>query len=131
LRITAHLTAERGDLGTRDVGQIRDNEIEGAGDFFKEIAAHRLDRGGGGDAGDVEPGEIEGVLADISEKGGGAGGEGQRDAEAAGAGAYIEKAGRFGPGETFEDDFDEVFGLRPRYEATVVADEFVIAELDG
>ena len=37
--------AESRDLGTGDVGEIGDDEIETAGDLFKEIAAQKFDVG--------------------------------------------------------------------------------------
>lgn len=127
--IAFDLGAERLDLGGGDVGQIGDDEIKGAGDFFEEVAAQELDVGA--EARGVEAGEVEGVLADVSEDDFTQGpGFGETEADAAGAGGHVEHT-RWRYGKLFEDELNESFGLRTRDEGAVVADELMAAELDG
>ena len=41
-RVAFDFGTEGLDFGARDVGEVGDDEIEGAGDFFKEIAAQKF-----------------------------------------------------------------------------------------
>lgn len=121
--------AEGLDLGGGDVGEVGDDEIEGAGDFLEEVAADELGRDA--EAGGVEAGEVEGVFADVGEDDfARRPGFGEAEADAAGAGGHVEHAGGW-CGEFFEDEFDESLGLGTRDEGAVVADELVAAEFDS
>ncbi len=128
-RITFDLGAEGWDLTAGDVGEVGDDEIEAAGDFFEEVAAQELDVGA--EARGVEARKVEGVFADVGEDDFAQGpGFGEAETDAAGAGGHVEHACRW-CGELFEDKFDECFGFRTRNEGAVVADELVTAEFDG
>lgn len=127
--IALDLGAERFDLRAGDVRQIGNDEIEGAGDFFEEVAAEEL--GVHVETRGVEAGEVEGVLADVGEDDFAEGpGFGEAEADAAGAGGHVEHADRRGA-EFFEGEFDEGLSLGAWDESAVVADDFVTAEFDA
>lgn len=121
--------AEALDFGGGDVGEVGDDEIEGAGDFFEEVAAQEFYICA--EARSVEAGEVEGVFADVGKDDFTQGPSfGEAKADAAGAGGHVEHS-RWWGGELFEDEFDQGFGFGTRDEGAVIADEFVTAEFDG
>jgi hypothetical protein len=129
--IAADFAAEGGDFGTGDVGEVGDDEVEGAGDFFEEVAA---DEAGVGEreAGGVEAGEVESVFGDVSEDDFGAGfgpGVGEIEANAAAAAGHVEDTG--GGCGTVGEFFAEVFGFGSGDEGAVVGDEFEVAKGDS
>lgn len=128
-RIAFDLGTEGFDLFGGDVRKIGNDEIEGAGDFFEEIAPNEL--GGDAETRGVETSEVESVFTDVSEDDfAGWPGFGEAKANTAGASGHVEHTCRW-CGELFEDEFDERFGFRPRNERTMVAHEFVAAKFNG
>lgn len=127
-RIAPDFGTEGSDFSRRDVGEIGDDEVEGADDLLKEITAQAFDLNA--EARCVESGEIERVFTDVCEddftlrpsfR--------QTEADASRPCRHVEHTRRWWR-EFFADDLDECFRFRPWHEGTMIAHELVSAKFD-
>ena len=124
------------DLRARDVWEICDDEVDGGGYFREKVAFHEGDAPGQAEPRGVFAGDGEGGVGNIERGETGlrkCGGERERDAAAAGADihdvAALPRAGvAFSPRD---EQLAKLFGLGPRDEGAVVAEECVAEEFRG
>jgi hypothetical protein len=117
--VLADLRMEVRAVGSGDVGWVADDCVEGraGGQSGKEVGLEETDAVGYVVVFRVELGDVEGFCGEV--KGGDVGlGEvdGQGDGDGSGAGAYVGDGNGVVVGETGEDGFDKMLGLRARDE---------------